>query len=227
MSSGGDWHSCGVLEDGTFACAHTNPGSDVPESISSRGFEAVSGPRLSRRSATAIDSPARLIRTAPRCAGAWMTTARRRRPPTSDSWPSAAGSGTSARCGQMARRCAGATRRRVGPRRRRERRSLPSAAAGHTPVRSGGRRPGLLGPRLLRPGVTAGREQFAAISSGHAHTCGLRADGTPVCWGRNDSEQASPPVKVRDSAPLVAGKPTPARCTPMAVRSVGAMWTAR
>ena len=26
-------------------------------------------------------------------------------------------------------------------------------------------------------------ETFVAISSGEDHTCGLRADETPVCWG--------------------------------------------
>lgn len=34
---------------------------------------------------------------------------------------------------------------------------------------------------------------FAAVSAGQAHTCGLRADGTIDCWGRNDEGQASAP----------------------------------
>ena len=40
--SGGDLHSCGRLEDGSSGCLHTSPGRQVPESISGRGFEAVS-----------------------------------------------------------------------------------------------------------------------------------------------------------------------------------------
>ena len=31
------------------------------------------------------------------------------------------------------------------------------------------------------------------LSSGLRHTCALRPDGTPVCWGSNDYGQASPP----------------------------------
>ena len=34
---------------------------------------------------------------------------------------------------------------------------------------------------------------LATISSGGFHTCGLRPDGTAICWGANDSGQASPP----------------------------------
>jgi hypothetical protein len=32
------------------------------------------------------------------------------------------------------------------------------------------------------------------ISSGGNHTCGLREDGSVVCWGNNDDGQPSPPV---------------------------------
>ena len=35
---------------------------------------------------------------------------------------------------------------------------------------------------------------LSAISSGVAHTCGLRPDGTPVCWGNNGYGRATPPV---------------------------------
>lgn len=36
-------------------------------------------------------------------------------------------------------------------------------------------------------------ERFVAISSGRFHTCGLRVDGSAVCWGSNSHGQASPP----------------------------------
>ena len=36
-------------------------------------------------------------------------------------------------------------------------------------------------------------ERFAAISSGTLHTCGLREDGSAVCWGNNAYGEASPP----------------------------------
>ncbi|MDE2688488.1 MAG: hypothetical protein OXI16_13475, partial [Chloroflexota bacterium] len=36
-------------------------------------------------------------------------------------------------------------------------------------------------------------EKFTMISRGFKYTCGLRADGTPVCWGFNGWGQAVPP----------------------------------
>ena len=32
-----------------------------------------------------------------------------------------------------------------------------------------------------------------AITSGSAHSCGLRDDGQVVCWGRNNHQQSRPP----------------------------------
>ena len=40
-------------------------------------------------------------------------------------------------------------------------------------------------------------ERFVAISSGWSHTCALRADGSPVCWGFDRDGQASPPADER------------------------------
>ena len=36
-------------------------------------------------------------------------------------------------------------------------------------------------------------ELLQSISSGGGHTCALRPNGTPVCWGKNSDGQASPP----------------------------------
>ena len=36
-------------------------------------------------------------------------------------------------------------------------------------------------------------EMFKQISVGWVHTCALRLDGTPVCWGRDQGGKASPP----------------------------------
>ena len=36
-------------------------------------------------------------------------------------------------------------------------------------------------------------QTFAAISSGYFHTCGLREDGSAVCWGDDELGQARPP----------------------------------
>ena len=57
--------------------------------------------------------------------------------------------------------------------------------------------------------------QSATLSSGAFHTCGLRADGSPVCWGANKywndtgdvilSGQASPP----DGLTLAVGRVEP------------------
>ena len=40
-------------------------------------------------------------------------------------------------------------------------------------------------------------QKFKAISSSWQHTCGLREDGTAVCWGRDESGQASPSANER------------------------------
>ena len=36
-------------------------------------------------------------------------------------------------------------------------------------------------------------ERFTAISAGVHHTCGVKADGTVACWGRDNDGQATPP----------------------------------
>ena len=53
-------------------------------------------------------------------------------------------------------------------------------------------------------------ERFTAISAGAAHTCGLRVDGSAVCWGNNEHGQAEPPP----------GRPRPALT--LAEQGVGA-----
>ena len=34
---------------------------------------------------------------------------------------------------------------------------------------------------------------FLSVSAGGSHSCGLRADGTVECWGRDDYGQAAAP----------------------------------
>ena len=36
-----------------------------------------------------------------------------------------------------------------------------------------------------------------SISTGELHTCGLRLDASPVCWGWNAEGQASAPLNER------------------------------
>ena len=43
------------------------------------------------------------------------------------------------------------------------------------------------------PEDEAFEDVLVAISSGFGYGCGLREDGSPVCWGRNSDGQASPP----------------------------------
>ena len=35
--------------------------------------------------------------------------------------------------------------------------------------------------------------EFVSVSAGGTHTCGVRADGSVVCWGDDGFRQASPP----------------------------------
>ena len=54
---------------------------------------------------------------------------------------------------------------------------------------------------LAAPDPEAAENEFAepaagawlAVSAGRGHTCGLRADNTVGCWGRNDHGQSDPP----------------------------------
>ena len=43
------------------------------------------------------------------------------------------------------------------------------------------------------PATTPEIITLSTVSSGVGHTCGLNPDGNPVCWGRNDYGQATPP----------------------------------
>ena len=55
---------------------------------------------------------------------------------------------------------------------------------------------------VVQVGVTAGYydqtppagEKLTSISTGWVHSCGLREDGTAVCWGSNQGGKASPPA---------------------------------
>lgn len=53
---------------------------------------------------------------------------------------------------------------------------------------------GLAAPQPERPAVqSSGADRFTAITSGHLHTCALRANGTVVCWGSGEYGQPTPP----------------------------------
>ena len=40
-------------------------------------------------------------------------------------------------------------------------------------------------------------ESFVSMHGGSSHTCGLRVDGSVVCWGGNDHRQAASPPNIR------------------------------
>ena len=46
-------------------------------------------------------------------------------------------------------------------------------------------------PTLAKPLPEA---EFISVSAGEDHTCGVKGDGTVVCWGDNDYDQADPPA---------------------------------
>ena len=37
------------------------------------------------------------------------------------------------------------------------------------------------------------RGEFASVSAGGRHNCGVRVDGSVACWGNNEYGQATPP----------------------------------
>lgn len=43
-------------------------------------------------------------------------------------------------------------------------------------------------------------ERFVSIGGGHGSTCGLRPDGSAVCWGRYYPREVSPPERERFAA---------------------------
>ena len=47
------------------------------------------------------------------------------------------------------------------------------------------------GPSLL---AASEGSRLIAVSAGGAHTCGVKSDGTVVCWGDNDFGKATPPA---------------------------------
>ena len=59
-----------------------------------------------------------------------------------------------------------------------------------------------LNPAAATPTATPG-ERFIAVSSGEYHTCALRADGEPVCWGAEpvDPEAGLDPVDFGQASP--------------------------
>ena len=63
----------------------------------------------------------------------------------------------------------------------------------------------------------------AAISSGLEHTCGLREDGSTVCWGNDAWDGRQARRKVRPSRPSAAARTTPAGCGKPARRCAGAL----
>ena len=41
--------------------------------------------------------------------------------------------------------------------------------------------------------ITPPAGEFASVSAGGKHTCGVRMDGSVSCWGNNSYRQATPP----------------------------------
>lgn len=100
----------------------------------------------------------------------------------------------------------------------------------------------------LAANAGAGGFVFKQLSAGGAHTCGLKPDGSAVCWGNNSDGQATPPVPTIptiptstldfDTAPVgmtwnvrsgkgISGPATPGRVTVMGLRRGGKGNTAR
>ncbi len=66
-------------------------------------------------------------------------------------------------------------------------RAVRADALGRSPEARSGRPP-------VRSSSTTTEAAFSAISAGYGHTCGLRTDGSPVCWGWTKRGQAEPPT---------------------------------
>ena len=48
-------------------------------------------------------------------------------------------------------------------------------------------------PARQAPQASTADTRFLAVSAGHSHTCGIKADGAVACWGLDGNDQASPP----------------------------------
>ena len=59
------------------------------------------------------------------------------------------------------------------------------------------------------PRAVPEHERLAAISNGYEHVCGLRSDGSPVCWSEVEEDgRAHPPSTERFTAVSSGGKHT-------------------
>ena len=57
------------------------------------------------------------------------------------------------------------------------------------------------GGDLRRLGCRSESVELTAITAGEFHTCSIKTDGKPVCWGWDKREQASPPQGVKLATP--------------------------
>jgi hypothetical protein len=67
---------------------------------------------------------------------------------------------------------------------------------------------GTIGGAGWTPQLVVGNHRFSSISAGYTHSCGITADETALCWGRNYAGQlgmGSPDNVVYDSAVTVVG----------------------
>ena len=81
---------------------------------------------------------------------------------------------------------------------------------------------------ILASTACGGPGPLTAISGGGSHICGLKPDGSPVCWGFGVPYKAGrpfqgqdKPLKKRNSPPSAAAMNTPAPCAGMGPRNAG------
>ena len=190
--SSGQFFTCGLRDDGSHVCWRFGPGGEIPEGISSQGFESVKGRRLSSLSnGDRFTCAQSTWMEKPLCWG--IDDYGQASPPTGERFV-AVSSGARHACGlhqDGTAICWGDDAQgRAAPPRGETFVAISSGWAYTCAIRVDGSAT-CWGQDRYGEASPPQDERLIAISSSKRHTCALRVDGSAVCWGDDEDGQSS------------------------------------